>query len=245
MHSSGKQLALNPVIAQLPFLLLLLPFFLLLVVVGPAEGNSSSTSSLSRQKRLAIFNGSGTNKVWWPSIHRVWHSEGLIVLSQIVVGIAFPIKQEDTVQSVWGFLNYQAQYVPTPVPLYWWSFWNTTTFVSTARHWRKEVQQVLLQDETRVWLYDVVETGLERFAGHKAGVCLLRIICEISQRPFQRSNIFSEILNAVFVPSFDNVPEKYLHARDAGKAGADCRKTYTECSKNLWTKLIQLAQITI
>ncbi|XP_020810860.1 uncharacterized protein LOC110186150 [Drosophila serrata] len=191
---------------------------------GRQNGNSGSSFSLSRQKRLAIFNGSGTNK--------------------IVAGIAFPIKQEDTVQSVWGFINYQAQYVPTPIPLYWWSFWNTTTFVSTARHWQEEVQQVLFQDETRVWLYDVVETGLERFAGHNAGVCLLRIICEISQRPFQRSNIFSEILNAVFVPSFNNIPEKYLHARDAGKAGADCTRTYTECSKKLWNKLIRLTKIT-
>lgn len=99
---------------------------------------------------------------WWPSIHRVWHSDRLIVLPQIVAGLAFPIKQEDTVQSVWGFINYQAQYMPTPVPIFWWTFWNTSTFVSTARQWRKEVQQVLLQDETRAWLYDVVENGLER-----------------------------------------------------------------------------------
>jgi len=86
----------------------------------------------------------------------------LIVLPQIVAGLAFPIKQADTVQSVWGFVNYQAQYVPSPVPIYWWSFWNTSTFLSTAREWRKGIRSRVFQDETRVWLYDVVETGLER-----------------------------------------------------------------------------------
>nr|XP_016924521.2 uncharacterized protein LOC108005705 [Drosophila suzukii] len=183
MHSSGKQLDLNPSAVLLLF-----------VLVGSAGGYGDATStsalSLSRSKRLAIFNGSGTNK--------------------IVVGLAFPIKQADTLQSVWGFINYQAQYVPSPVPIYWWSFWNTSTFVTTAREWRKQVQSRIFQDETRIWLYDVVETGLERFGDRNAGACLLKSICEISQRPFMHGSIFGEILNAVLVPSLDNVPEKYL-----------------------------------
>nr|ADD31624.1 RT06580p [Drosophila melanogaster] len=169
----------------------------------------------------------------------------LIVLPQIVAGLAFPIKQADTVQSVWGFVNYQAQYVPSPVPIYWWSFWNTSTFLSTAREWRKGIRSRVFQDETRVWLYDVVETGLERLGDRNAGACLLKCICEISQRPFMHNSIFGEILNAVLVPSLDNVPEKYLHARNAGKAGANCRKTYSDCSKAFWNKLIQMARITI
>lgn len=38
-----------------------------------------------------------------------------------------------------------------------------------------------------------------RLDGAYGGVCLLRSICEISQKPFQNSNIFSEIVNAVLV----------------------------------------------
>ncbi|XP_037732809.1 uncharacterized protein LOC119563469 [Drosophila subpulchrella] len=218
MHSSGKQLNLNPS-----------AILLLFVLVGSAGGDGDATStsalSLSRSKRLAIFNGSGTNK--------------------IVAGLAFPIKQADTLQSVWGFVNYQAQYVPSPVPIYWWSFWNTSTFVTTAREWRKQVQTRVFQDETRIWLYDVVETGLERFGDRNAGACLLKSICEISQRPFMHGSIFGEILNAVLVPSLDNVPEKYLVARNAGKAGANCWKTYSDCSKKIWNKLIRMAKIKI
>ncbi|XP_016988008.1 uncharacterized protein LOC108050720 [Drosophila rhopaloa] len=216
MHSSGKQLDLNPSAV-------LLLFVLVASVAG--DGNDTSGLSLSRSKRLAIFNGQGTNK--------------------IVIGLAFPIKQEDPVRSAVGFINYQAQYVPSPVPIYWWSFWNTSTFVTTARKWRMNVQSRLFQDETRIWLYDVVETGLERFGDRNAGACLLRSICEISQRPFLHSNIFSEILNAVLVPSLDNVPEKYLLARDAGKSGANCWKTYSDCSKKFWNRLIQMAKISL
>ncbi|XP_017046714.1 uncharacterized protein LOC108091844 [Drosophila ficusphila] len=215
MHSSGKQLQPSPFAVLLLFVI---------AVSSAGDGSATSGGSLSRSKRFAIFNGSGTNK--------------------IVFGLAFPIKQQDTLQSVWGFINYQAQYVPAPVPIYWWSFWNTSTFVTTAREWRKNAQSRIRQDETRIWLYDVVETGLERFGDRNAGACLLRSICEISQRPFVHSSIFSEILNAMLVPSLDNVPEKYLHARDAGKAGANCRKTFNDCSKKLWNKLMQMAKTT-
>ncbi|XP_039494159.1 uncharacterized protein LOC120453488 [Drosophila santomea] len=221
MHSSGKQFQPSP-----SCILLLLLFVLAASIAGDGNaGNASSGLGHSRSKRLAIFNGQGTNK--------------------LVGGLAFPIKQTDTVQSVWGFVNYQAQYVPSPIPIYWWSFWNTSAFVSTAREWRKAIHSRVAQDETRVWLYDVVETGLERFADRNAGACLLKSICEISQRPFMHNHIFGEILNAVLVPSLDNVPEKYLHARNAGKAGANCRKTYSDCSKELWHKLMQMARITI
>ncbi|XP_017009079.2 uncharacterized protein [Drosophila takahashii] len=220
MHSSGKQLDLNPsAVAAISLL------HLVLLASAAGDGNSTRGLSLSRSKRLAIFNGSGTNK--------------------IVTGLAFPIKQEDVVQSVWGFVNYQAQYVPSPIPIYWWSFWNTSSFVTTARDWRKSVQSGLFQDETRIWLYDVMEMGLERFGDRNAGACLLKSICEISQRPFVHSSIFGEILNTVLVPSLDNVPEKYLLARNAGKAGANCWKTYSDCSKKMWNKLIKMAKISI
>ncbi|XP_017139489.2 uncharacterized protein LOC108153902 [Drosophila miranda] len=189
------------------------------------NATSSSNLSLSRSKRVALFDGQGVLK--------------------FVCGIAYPIPQEDTVLSVWGFVNYQNQFTPPPAPIYWWSFWNTSTFESVAREWRTDMQTQLRQDKTRTWLYDVIETTLEQLDAENGGVCLLRSICEISQSPFQQSNIFSEILNAVLVPPLDNVAGKYLHARDGGRGGADCRRTYSDCSNKLWSRLNHISKISL
>ncbi|XP_037725413.1 uncharacterized protein LOC119556971 [Drosophila subpulchrella] len=187
------------------------------------DGNSNSSfTPLSRSKRLAIYNGQGVVK---------W-----------VTGLAYPVKQADKDQSFWLFFNLQGQFIPTTVPLYWWSFWNTTAFVSTAREWRKDMQAKILHDEARSWVYNAIEIGMEQLDGAYGGVCLLRSICEISQKPFQNSNIFSEIVNAVLVPSLDNVGDKYLHARDAGRGGADCERTYSECNPLLWTLVKNMAK---
>ncbi|XP_017047240.1 uncharacterized protein LOC108092218 [Drosophila ficusphila] len=177
---------------------------------------------LSRSKRVAIWNGQGVAK--------------------FVPSLAYPIKQSDKQQSFWWFVNVQGQWIPTTVPLYWWSFWNTTAFVSTAREWRKDMQSKVLYDDARTWVYNAIEVGMEQFDNEFGGVCLLRSICEISQKPFQNNNIFSEIINSVLVPSLDNVAGKYLHARDAGRGGADCERTYSDCSPLLWTLVTNMAK---
>ncbi|KAH8341153.1 hypothetical protein KR074_003965 [Drosophila pseudoananassae] len=190
-----------------------------------AKGNSSlsySSKPLSRSKRVAIYNGQGIVK--------------------LVPSFAYPCKQVDKDQSFWWFFNLQGQWVPTTIPIYWWSFWNTSTFVSTAREWRKDMQTKLSHDEARSWVYTAIELGMEQIGGQNAGACLLRSICEISQRPFQNSNIFSEIANSIMVPTLDNVAGKYLHARDAGREGANCQKTYQDCSPILWTLITNMAR---
>ncbi|XP_016952245.1 uncharacterized protein LOC108026061 [Drosophila biarmipes] len=186
------------------------------------ENSNSSFTPLSRSKRVAIYNGQGIVK--------------------FVPSLAYPIKQTDKEQSFWWFVNVQGQWIPTTVPLYWWSFWNTTAFVSTAREWRKDMQAKVLHDEARSWVYNAIEIGMEQLDGAYGGVCLLRSICEIAQKPFQNSNIFSEIVNAVLVPSLDNVGIKYLHARDAGRGGADCERTYSDCNPLLWTLVKNMAK---
>ncbi|XP_034112294.1 uncharacterized protein LOC132786268 [Drosophila nasuta] len=181
---------------------------------------------LNRAKRVAIYNGQGVVK--------------------FVAGVAHPVKQVDKDQSFWFFYNVQNQWIPTTIPLYWWSFWNTTAFVSTARELRKGLQSTIHHDSTRTWLYDAIETGMEHLQGSESGTtCLLRSICEISQLPFDDVNIFSEILNAVLIPTMDNVAEKYINARDAGRAGADCIKTYNECSPRVWDFLTHVTKISI
>ncbi|XP_016987994.1 uncharacterized protein LOC108050709 [Drosophila rhopaloa] len=145
----------------------------------PHTNSNSSFTPLSRSKRVAIYDGQGIVK--------------------LVPSLAYPVKQTDKEQSFWWFFNLQGQWVPTTVPLYWWSFWNTTAFVSTAREWRKDMQLKLTHDEARTWVYNAIEVGMEQLDGVYGGVCLLRSICEIAQKPFQNSNIFSEIVNAVLV----------------------------------------------
>ncbi|EDV92521.1 uncharacterized protein LOC6564106 [Drosophila grimshawi] len=180
---------------------------------------------LSRAKRVAIFNGQGVVK--------------------FVPSIAHPVKQVDKDQSFWYFFNVQSQYVPTTIPIYWWSFWNTTAFVSTARQLRKDMQATIHRDDMRSLLYDGIEAGMEELDGSERGAtCLLRGICEISQLPFENSNIFSEILNAVMIPTIDNVAEKYINARDAGRAGADCMKTYKDCSRKVWDWIMNVSKLT-
>ncbi|XP_017083980.2 uncharacterized protein LOC108116554 [Drosophila eugracilis] len=187
------------------------------------NGNvNTNLTHLSRSKRVAIYDGLGVCK--------------------LVPSFAYPIKQFDKKQSFWWFFNVQGQWVPTTIPLYWWSFWNTTAFVSTAREWRKDMQSKVFHDEARTWVYNAIELGMEQLDGANGGVCLLRSICEISQKPFQSSNIFSEIVNSVMVPSLDNVASKYLHARDAGLGGADCERTYSDCNPLLWTLVTNLAK---
>ncbi|KAH8362999.1 hypothetical protein KR084_004204 [Drosophila pseudotakahashii] len=186
------------------------------------DNTNSSFTPLSRSKRVAIYNGQGVAK--------------------FVPSLAYPIKQTDKEQSFWWFINVQGQWIPNGVPIYWWSFWNTTAFVSTAREWRKDMQSKVLHDEARTWVYNAIEVGMEQLDGAYGGVCLLRGICEISQKPFQNSNIFSEIVNSVLVPNLDNVASKYLHARNAGRGGADCERTFSDCNPLLWTLVKNMAK---
>ncbi|XP_026836695.1 uncharacterized protein LOC6554838 isoform X2 [Drosophila erecta] len=108
----------------------------------PDESGNSSLASLRRSKRVAIYNGQGVVK--------------------LVPSLAYPVKQTDKTQSFWWFINVQGQWIPTTIPLYWWSFWNTTTFVSTAREWRKDMQSKVLHDEARTWVYNAIEVGMEQ-----------------------------------------------------------------------------------
>ncbi|XP_039493951.1 uncharacterized protein LOC120453348 [Drosophila santomea] len=212
----------------------------------PDESGNSSLTSLSRSKRVAIFNGQGVIKVGLPLQHCGFGTSLTTStypnLLQLVPSLAYPVKQTDKTQSFWWFINVQGQWIPTTIPIFWWSFWNTTAFVSTAREWRKDMQAKVLHDEARTWVYNAIEVGMEQLDGAYGGVCLLRSICEISQKPFQNSNIFSEIVNAVLVPTMDNVASKYLHARDAGRGGADCERTYSDCNPLLWTLVTNMAK---
>ncbi|ALC47290.1 CG17784 [Drosophila busckii] len=192
---------------------------------GNVNGSLPQPVKLSRAKRVAIFNGQGVVK--------------------FVASVAHPVKLPNKNHNFWFFYNLQNQYVPTTIPIYWWSFWNTTTFVSTARELRKDLQATLHRDETRSWLYDAIEIGMQQVAGSELGaVCLLRGICEISQLPFENSNVFSEMLNALLIPTVHNVAEKYLNARDAGRAGADCLRTYKDCSPKVWSWLAHVTKMT-
>ncbi|EDW83395.2 uncharacterized protein Dwil_GK19121 [Drosophila willistoni] len=184
-------------------------------------GKLCISTSLKRSKRVALFDGQGVNK--------------------FVMGFAYPVPQEDKQQSFWAFVNYQHQYQPANAPIWWWSFWNTSTFVSTAREW----QNSLYTDESRSWIYDVIETGLEQLnLGGDSKTCLLRGICEISQLPFQNDDIFTEIFNAVLIPTLDNVADRYLHARNAGRAGADCIRTFNQCDLKTWHWLSKVVKMT-
>lgn len=146
------------------------------------------------------------------TLHFIW-----LTLFQLIIGGSIPVKLISKQRSLTNIFNLQMQYTPPRTPLYWWSFYNTTTFA--ARSVEQEVPLQLPNDESRSFVYAVIEKILERwndfnvkeihfFNGlnippHSKGIpgteCLLKLICIIAQQPLESGNVFHEILNAIFM----------------------------------------------
>ncbi|TMW48675.1 hypothetical protein DOY81_006264 [Sarcophaga bullata] len=197
--------------------------------------NRNSTSS-ARIKRFLIFDGGGVVK--------------------LVIGTSFPITLADKKRSLSYFYNFQMQYVPPPIPLFWWSLYNTSTFPARKHTQKRSTTTELQYDSSRVMLYKFIEAFLQD-SGVFDGECLLRIICEMSSAPLVEDfllpeyndqeifhhnniadhivedngrNIYHALVNLIFIPPFySNIDERYLTARNAGRNGANCSQTYGEC----------------
>ena len=91
---------------------------------------------------------------------------------QIVLGIGVPVDLAIKTRQLIYVHNFHLQYVPPPDPLYWWSFYNTTTFVARhKRFYHPEVKGPLqltnnenaYRDVSREFIYEVMETMLQRY----------------------------------------------------------------------------------
>ncbi|XP_065354711.1 uncharacterized protein LOC135949168 [Calliphora vicina] len=153
------------------------------------------------------------------------------------------------------FYNFQMQYSPPTIPLYWWSFYNTSTFVARTSARKRSTDMLMHYDKSRSLIYDFIETVLQRF-GYFGNECLLKVICEVARAPlsedFNASDedtrqlhitdndgheivddygriIYHKLINAIFTPLYSNVNERYINAREAGQNGANCDETFGEC----------------
>lgn len=68
----------------------------------------------------------------------------------------------DKKRSLNYFYNFQIQYPPPTIPLYWWSFYNTTTFVARTGRRKRFKDSVMQFDKSRSLIYDFIATILER-----------------------------------------------------------------------------------
>ncbi|XP_067619955.1 uncharacterized protein [Eurosta solidaginis] len=184
-----------------------------------------------RNKRVIIFSGGGVVK--------------------FVVGVSFPIDLGDKQRSLSHFYNLQGQFPPPMRPTYWWNYFNSSSFAARRQqrkqnnYTREKLHHRLKHDVSRELIYTAIEQIYER-NGLSGESCLLQAICEVSQLPFHVPRIWENhlghlwhaILNAVLIPTLQNVDIKYLHAGQAGRFGADCRQAFRECPQrvNMWLR---------
>lgn len=91
---------------------------------------------------------------------------------QYVVGVSFPIPLADPHRSLNHYYNLQIQYPALPRPLYWWNFFNSSTFAA-RRQQRQQRQQIdatqikpgshIKHDASREFIYKGIEKIFEQY----------------------------------------------------------------------------------
>ncbi|XP_059611412.1 uncharacterized protein LOC132258227 [Phlebotomus argentipes] len=94
-------------------------------------------------------------------------------------------------------------------------------------------------DHTRWHVY----RGLEAIAnerGFGGRACVLRVICETAEVPFNRkSGILAELIHILLTPSTSSDPisqhsdNEYFRAEQLGRSGVSCAREFRECSASL------------
>lgn len=88
---------------------------------------------------------------------------------QYVVGVSFPVILADPHRSFAHYYNLQIQYASLPRPLYWWNFYNSSTFAARRQQRQlTEAAQVKLHpnikhDASREFIYEGIEQIFERY----------------------------------------------------------------------------------
>ncbi|XP_059217790.1 uncharacterized protein LOC106088884 [Stomoxys calcitrans] len=200
-----------------------------------------NTTIIGRSRRFIIYDGVGVVKVSVPEdeVKRVLDKQKTSL--QLVLGAQIPIVLADKMRSLSVFYNLQMQYSPPPVPLYWWSLYNTSTFAARKQ---RAVEMLQQKDNSRMLLYKYLETYFDSLA-NSSQECLLKAICEITRAPLTEEdydtnheytidddngrNIYHRLINAIFTPHLTNVDQLYLVAKEAGLRGANCQELYPKC----------------
>uniref|UniRef100_A0A1I8PL67 Uncharacterized protein n=1 Tax=Stomoxys calcitrans TaxID=35570 RepID=A0A1I8PL67_STOCA len=118
-----------------------------------------NTTIIGRSRRFIIYDGVGVVKVSVPEdeVKRVLDKQKTSL--QLVLGAQIPIVLADKMRSLSVLYNLQMQYTPPPVPLYWWSLYNTSTFAARKQ---RAVEMLQQKDNSRMLLYKYLETYFDR-----------------------------------------------------------------------------------
>lgn len=142
---------------------------------------------------------------------------------KLVLGLLIPANLK-VVKINWAW-NLQAQYRISDQLILKSTHWNGRSLEQQKKTWEnKEISE----DTTRILFYNFLEIILNR-NGINGKECIFRTICEISFSPLKHNGIFGELLDVVFMPGKEKLPIDYMHAKEAGIAGADCLSLYSKC----------------
>lgn len=142
---------------------------------------------------------------------------------KIVVGFGIPSGlKHHSINWAW---NLQAQYrIPEEIIL------KSTHWDGRSLEQQKKSceNKEISEDTSRILFYNFLELILNR-NGINGKECIYRTICEISFSSLKHNGIFGELIDVVFMPGKEKLPIDYVHAKEAGIAGAGCLSLYSKC----------------
>lgn len=109
------------------------------------------------------------------------------------MGVSFPIDLSNTNRALNHLHNIQIQYKPPEVPLYWWSWYNTSIFPISDGHQRGRKRSPSTGDD---YLYQY----LERLFPDD---CLKRWFCEMARIPLSRRE--DDVTSTIISPAGENL----------------------------------------
>ncbi|XP_015840908.2 uncharacterized protein LOC107399276 [Tribolium castaneum] len=151
---------------------------------------------------------------------------------QMIAGIGLPIELRD-----------QSITVGTVVKAYYLLPNNSTYYTHPSIDYARKKRS-----SSRWVAYKLIESFFERNGYGDGKACLLRSICEVSAKPFERkTGILAEIIHAILTPSttretLDNHLNCEYHAAEKlGKEVDNCEALFPECPLNFiqqFTKML-------
>lgn len=157
---------------------LLLNICILITIVDAFQAhNISEWRKVRRQKRYLIFANGGINK--------------------LVGGFSYPIDLGD--KKPWRQMNcawnFQAQYSPPTMPLYWWDKWDGRNLMQARRMY--DDFGTYVEDQSSKFVYLAIEMFLDR-RGVNGRECLMKAFCENAQAYDEFNSVVSAMIKRIF-----------------------------------------------
>ncbi|XP_017758797.1 PREDICTED: uncharacterized protein LOC108549791 [Eufriesea mexicana] len=113
--------------------------------------------------------------------------------------------------------------------------YNLPTNASDENLWLRSGERRSRRSLDRATLYQVVENKFVNY-GYQGHECLLRAICETSERSLRHNGLIGDILHVIFTPTssrHERLPQDILQAEVVGRNGS-CSKYRPQCPVGLF-----------